>query len=199
MNKFYAKHSHKKVYTQLLFTFLNFIFMPTELDDDLNRLVHQVYKGKSLNVESTGVKTVHHTYKSNRASDKEFFKRSTESDGIDILNDDTDRISLKNYESDDTERGVIGIYENDPVMDEYINEMTSTIIKSCLQYKGEEQGDMLASCWLWDFAGQKDYFATHQVFLSQHAVYLLVTDSLEFSITTNQGIDFEGSAGKLLN
>lgn len=33
-----------------------------------------------------------------------------------------------------------------------------------------------ALCGLWDFAGQKEFYATHQVFLTSCAVYLLVVD-----------------------
>lgn len=33
-----------------------------------------------------------------------------------------------------------------------------------------------ALCGLWDFAGQKEFYVTHQVFLTSYAVYLLVAD-----------------------
>ncbi|CAC5373137.1 unnamed protein product [Mytilus coruscus] len=33
-----------------------------------------------------------------------------------------------------------------------------------------------ATCELWDFAGQKDFYATHQAFLTSSAVYLVVAD-----------------------
>ncbi|CAG2255515.1 unnamed protein product [Mytilus edulis] len=33
-----------------------------------------------------------------------------------------------------------------------------------------------ALCGLWDFAGQKDFYATHQVFLTSSAIYLVVAD-----------------------
>ncbi|CAG2205293.1 unnamed protein product [Mytilus edulis] len=96
-----------------------------------------------------------------------------------------DRITFTSYQNAN---------ESEPINDENINEMTSTIMKSYLKSTTEEQNDMLAFCWLWDFAGQKDFYATHQVFMSKCAVYLLVTDSLEFSTVENQGLDFEGSA-----
>ncbi|XP_052086073.1 uncharacterized protein LOC127723463 isoform X2 [Mytilus californianus] len=206
-----------------------------KIDDDLTRLIHQVYKDKILNVERATAETVidqepfsSDTDESKSVSDKELSKSSDDSDYIDDLNDDTDSDST---ESDDTARkGIIRpdihsvISDNkdnyvtvevdlklenvndrkinsypsgnlsDPVNDENINEMTSTIMKSYLESTKEEQDDMLAFCWLWDFAGQKDFYATHQVFLSKCAVYLLVTDSLEFSTVENQGLDFEGSA-----
>lgn len=33
-----------------------------------------------------------------------------------------------------------------------------------------------ALCGLWDFAGQKDFYATHQTFLTSSAIYLVVAD-----------------------
>ena len=33
--------------------------------------------------------------------------------------------------------------------------------------------DDLADCRFWDFAGQREYYATHQTFLSPNAIYLL--------------------------
>ncbi|XP_052075374.1 probable serine/threonine-protein kinase roco6 [Mytilus californianus] len=58
----------------------------------------------------------------------------------------------------------------------------------------KDQDDIKAFCWLWDFAGQKDFYATHQVFMSKCAVYLLVTDSLKFSTAEKPGVNFEDSA-----
>ncbi|XP_052074213.1 probable serine/threonine-protein kinase pats1 [Mytilus californianus] len=57
--------------------------------------------------------------------------------------------------------------------------MTSAIIQPFIYQKESKMQDMLASCWLLDFAGQKEFYATHQVFLSSVAVFVLVTDSLE--------------------
>ncbi|XP_052074212.1 probable serine/threonine-protein kinase pats1 [Mytilus californianus] len=48
-----------------------------------------------------------------------------------------------------------------------------------------------AFCWLWEFAGQKDFYAIHQVFLSNCAVFLLVIDSLKFTTSDNIGTDIE--------
>ncbi|CAG2200020.1 LRRK2 [Mytilus edulis] len=40
-------------------------------------------------------------------------------------------------------------------------------------------------CGFWDFAGQKEFYATHQTFLSANAVYLLVVDiSKDFTTKT---------------
>lgn len=38
------------------------------------------------------------------------------------------------------------------------------------------QTQQYADCGFWDFAGQKDFYATHQTFLSTNAIYLLVAD-----------------------
>ncbi|XP_071150425.1 probable serine/threonine-protein kinase pats1 [Mytilus edulis] len=47
------------------------------------------------------------------------------------------------------------------------------------------KSEQFADCGFWDFAGQKDFYATHQTFLSTNAVYLLVTDvSIDFSNQT---------------
>ncbi|CAC5383849.1 unnamed protein product [Mytilus coruscus] len=213
-----------------------------KIDDDLTRLIHQVYKEKSLNVECATAEmfvdqeSLVNTDESRSVSGKELSKRSDESDDIDIFHDDTDsesnnsdntvgigisrtdihsffsdnkdnnaaveidlnQIQQDNFKSEIVNDRKINSYpnenESDPVNDENINEMTSTIMKSYLQSTKEEQEHMLAFCWLWDFAGQKDFYATHQVFLSKCAVYVLVTDSLEFSTVENQGLDVEGSA-----
>ncbi|CAG2252371.1 unnamed protein product [Mytilus edulis] len=36
--------------------------------------------------------------------------------------------------------------------------------------------EQFADCGFWDFAGQREFYATHQTFLSSNAVYLLVVD-----------------------
>ncbi|CAG2246264.1 unnamed protein product [Mytilus edulis] len=41
------------------------------------------------------------------------------------------------------------------------------------------QREEFAVCGFWDFAGQKEFYATHQTFLSANAVYLLVIDLSE--------------------
>ncbi|XP_076084380.1 uncharacterized protein LOC143055122 [Mytilus galloprovincialis] len=211
-----------------------------ETDDDLTRLIHQVYNDKLLNATAETVidqePPSSKTDESGRVADKSLSTTASNSDYKDTVKDDTS--SVRN-ESDDTlwidsripdihsvipdnknnhEAVEIDLNEiqkdnvksekanghtfnnylnenvSDRVNDENINEMTSTIMKSCLKSTTEEQNDKLAFCWLWDFAGQKEFYATHQVFLSKCAVYLLVTDSLEFSTAENQGLDFEGSA-----
>ncbi|XP_071141746.1 probable serine/threonine-protein kinase roco6 [Mytilus edulis] len=207
-----------------------------ETDDHVRRLIHQVFKGKILNVERKAMETINDQkhFSSNEDgprsdSNKEPSTSFDERDTINIFNDDSkgesnasdDIVDIQTVISDNKDNHVMvntglnlmppdsfkleNIYdsdinhltkqsESDPINDENINEMTSTILKSYLQLKEKEQDDMLAFCWLWDFAGQKDFYATHQVFLSKHAVFLLVTDSLEFTIAENQGENFVSSA-----
>ncbi|VDI65638.1 Hypothetical predicted protein [Mytilus galloprovincialis] len=52
-----------------------------------------------------------------------------------------------------------------------------------------DQRDEFADCGFWDFAGQKEFYATHQTFLSANAVYLLVVDiSEEFKSKTYENM-----------
>ncbi|CAG2224185.1 unnamed protein product [Mytilus edulis] len=200
-----------------------------ETDDDLTRLIHQVYKVKNINVEGATKETVVDQQPVSSNADessvigKNILNSSDEMDHRGINDGDTEINSYVNFESDpivlrdkhvvdekelnkiepdnfelkNVKDSKLKSYpnknESDPVNDEKLKEMTSAIMTSCFQYKDEDQVDM-AFCWLWDFAGQKDFYATHQVFLSKFAVYLLVTDSLEFSTAGNQGIEFEDSA-----
>ncbi|XP_076084467.1 uncharacterized protein LOC143055217 [Mytilus galloprovincialis] len=215
-----------------------------ETDDDLARLIYQVYKVKNINVEGATEETVVDQQPVSSNADessvigKNILKSSDEIDHRGINDGDTEINSYVNFESDPTvlegisradinasasnnrdkhvvdENELIKIEpdnfelknvkdsklksfpnknKSDPVNDEKLKELTSKIMTSCLQNKDEDQVGM-AFCWLWDFAGQKDFYATHQVFLSKFAVYLLVTDSLEFSTAGSQGIDFEDSA-----
>ncbi|VDH97138.1 Hypothetical predicted protein [Mytilus galloprovincialis] len=171
------------------------VVYPTQVahvDDDLTRLIRKVFKRKSLDVEfaaaKTGVDQKHFssiTDDSRIASDKELSKYSYE---LVSKNQYHDQMSSVTNEND-----------YDPVDNENINKMTSTIMKTYFQLREEEKGHMLAFCQLWDFANQEDFIATHQVFRSKYAVYVLVTDSLELSTAENQGIDFEDSARKFLN
>ncbi|XP_071177906.1 uncharacterized protein [Mytilus edulis] len=49
-----------------------------------------------------------------------------------------------------------------------------------ISYVKKEKDSMtnqgLIECGIWDFAGEKEYYATHQTFLTPHAIYLLVAD-----------------------
>ncbi|VDI30733.1 Hypothetical predicted protein [Mytilus galloprovincialis] len=140
-----------------------------------------------------------------RLREKLFRRTTINSKMSNILNTDYDNETVGtnlnqiqhkeiNFQNDSNGKGNSNETEFNQVNDDEINQMTSTIMKSSLQLRERKHDDMLAFCWLWDFAGQKDFYATHQVFLSNCAVYLLVTDSLDFTIAEEPGINFEDSA-----
>lgn len=82
--------------------------------------------------------------------------------------------------------------ENESGVDENIDKITSAIIDTYLKPGDEEPQEMMAFCLLWDFAGRKDFYATHQIFMPKSAVYILVTDSLDSSTVENMS-DESGS------
>ncbi|CAG2216262.1 unnamed protein product [Mytilus edulis] len=45
--------------------------------------------------------------------------------------------------------------------------------------KEKNTSEDLIECGIWDFAGQRDYYASHQTFFTPHAIYLLVADISE--------------------
>ncbi|CAG2256064.1 unnamed protein product [Mytilus edulis] len=71
-----------------------------------------------------------------------------------------------------------------PVISEISNQVTHHIIETNMddilfeaKFQRERMtSDGLVQCGIWDFAGQKDYYATHQTFFTPHAIYILVTD-----------------------
>lgn len=85
--------------------------------------------------------------------------------------------------------------ENDSAIDENIDTIISEIIETYVHTLDEGQQNMIGSCLWWDFAGKDDFYATHQMFLSKNAVYILVTDSLDLSMHDNT---FDDPARKLL-
>ncbi|CAG2237589.1 unnamed protein product [Mytilus edulis] len=56
--------------------------------------------------------------------------------------------------------------------------------------------ERLVECGIWDFAGQKDYYATHQTFLNPHAIYLLVTNISDDIAATEDNTNFDSIEGK---
>ncbi|XP_076108934.1 uncharacterized protein LOC143076921 [Mytilus galloprovincialis] len=208
-----------------------------EIDDDLTRLIHQVYTEKNIIVKRAAGENIadkvqlgYNTDESIDVSDTDESSNVDENYYIDSLRVDSDNDSINSEESqtsipsihqfmpeniDYNETVDINLKreqpnnikfqneydininnkanESNPVSNADINQLTSTIMKSYIQRSGKEPDDTMAFCWLWDFAGQKDFYATHQVFLSNCAVFLLVTDSLEFSTAEKPGIDFEDS------
>ncbi|CAC5414038.1 unnamed protein product [Mytilus coruscus] len=73
--------------------------------------------------------------------------------------------------------------ENQLSFSEEIDQITEKIIEKMddiiLDAKTEKDKmtlEGLIECGIWDFAGQKDYYATHQTFFTPHAIYLLIAD-----------------------
>ena len=52
-------------------------------------------------------------------------------------------------------------------------------------------------CRFWDFAGQKDYYATHQIFLNPHVLCLLVVDIMTDIKKIDTNINFDDIGGNL--
>lgn len=69
------------------------------------------------------------------------------------------------------------------------NEKMDKILLRAKNKKEEMTLNGLVESGIWDFAGQKDYYATHQTFFTPHAIYLLVAD-IEDPIT---GTDDDGN------
>ncbi|CAG2184693.1 unnamed protein product [Mytilus edulis] len=69
------------------------------------------------------------------------------------------------------------------------NEKMDKILLRAKNKKEEMTLNGLVESGIWDFAGQKDYYATHQTFFTPHAIYLLVAD-IEDDIT---GTDDDGN------
>lgn len=55
----------------------------------------------------------------------------------------------------------------------------------------------MVECDFWDFAGQKEYYATHQTFCSQHSIYLIVADINEEMKDTQPDEHFNHIGGNL--
>ncbi|CAC5355479.1 unnamed protein product [Mytilus coruscus] len=68
--------------------------------------------------------------------------------------------------------------EDDKINELLIKEMNKILLgaKTMQTEKDNTTSEDLVECGIWDFAGQKDYYATHQTFFTAHAIYLLVTD-----------------------
>ncbi|CAG2251337.1 unnamed protein product [Mytilus edulis] len=67
------------------------------------------------------------------------------------------------------------------------------ILSSAKSEKDQMTSEGLVECGIWDFAGQKDYYATHQTFFTPHAIYLLVADITEDieDIHQDENADFD--------
>ncbi|VDI21663.1 Hypothetical predicted protein [Mytilus galloprovincialis] len=76
-----------------------------------------------------------------------------------------------------------------------ITEQMDKILLEIQKDKDKMTSESLVECGLWDFAGQKEYYATHQTFLNPHAIYLLVTNISE-DIAAEHETDFDSIEGQ---
>ncbi|XP_071146866.1 uncharacterized protein [Mytilus edulis] len=76
-------------------------------------------------------------------------------------------------------------------MKKKITEQMDKILLEIQKDQDKMTSESLVECGLWDFAGQKDYYATHQTFLNPHAIYLLVTNILDDLTTIENETDFD--------
>ncbi|XP_071179589.1 uncharacterized protein [Mytilus edulis] len=130
-------------------------------------------------------------YKSEFQNDVDV-KSNNESDGSSDISSNEDFTEEIEEELDLNENDE---QNNDDNILEKLNKITYDIVKQYVKHSALKQpAETFASCWLWDFAGQKDFYATHQAFLSSSAVYVLVADSIEFSNIEALWMDFEESA-----
>ncbi|XP_052073940.1 uncharacterized protein LOC127711826 [Mytilus californianus] len=76
---------------------------------------------------------------------------------------------------------------------EAIIENMNEILSGAKFEKDKMTSEGLVECGIWDFAGQKDYYATHQTFFTPHAIYLLVADITEDikDIQHDENADFD--------
>ncbi|XP_063418376.1 uncharacterized protein LOC134701164 [Mytilus trossulus] len=78
--------------------------------------------------------------------------------------------------------------------DDMMKKITDQMDKILLEIQKDKDkmtSESLVECGIWDFAGQKDYYATHQTFLNPHAIYLLVTNILDDLTTIENETDFD--------
>ncbi|XP_076085436.1 uncharacterized protein LOC143056236 [Mytilus galloprovincialis] len=72
-----------------------------------------------------------------------------------------------------------------------ITKQMNSILVGAKKDQHKMTSESLVECGLWDFAGQKDYYATHQTFLNPHAIYLLVTNISEDIAATEDNTNFD--------
>lgn len=89
------------------------------------------------------------------------------------------------------------LHTDDQITDAMIDHMDDIFLE--VKNKEVNSGD-LVECGIWDFAGQKDYYVTHQTFFIQQAIYILVADIRETigPIEFDENFKSDSSGGKIL-
>ncbi|XP_076085394.1 uncharacterized protein LOC143056199 [Mytilus galloprovincialis] len=72
-----------------------------------------------------------------------------------------------------------------------ISEKMDEILVKVQKDQEKMTSERLVECGIWDFAGQKDYYATHQTFLNPHAIYVIVTNISEDISATVDDTNFD--------
>lgn len=82
-----------------------------------------------------------------------------------------------------------------------IKEYMDDILFYVKDKKHKMTSEGLVECGIWDFAGQKDYYATHQTFFTQDAIYLLVVDIKDDieAVQHSKQFNIDLSGGKIFN
>ena len=95
----------------------------------------------------------------------------------------TDELNESKAESDPDKEFALKSEKRAELCDTLYDVMNVELPKECF-----------ADCTVWDFAGQKEFYATHQTFLTNSAIYLLTADlSKELSsqrLTKMYDVDF---------
>lgn len=127
----------------------------------------------------------------------------------DCVNSSEEQLSItreKQMKQSDQNPGpsILSFQNQNPInSDEAVKLTNEKMDKILLRVKNKKEKmtlNGLVESGIWDFAGQKDYYATHQTFFTPHAIYLLVAD-IENEITGNEGdgnVNFDTIGGKNL-
>lgn len=104
-----------------------------------------------------------------------------------------------NYNTDKPMTSTSANQNSDQIAEAMIDKMDD-IILYVKKKKGAMTNEGLIECGIWDFAGQKEYYATHQTFLTPYAIYLLVVDIEDDikPIQCDEKFNFDSSGGRNL-
>ncbi|CAC5416064.1 unnamed protein product [Mytilus coruscus] len=87
------------------------------------------------------------------------------------------------------------ISEKPEVIFKAMKENMNEILLSVKNQKGQMTSDDLVECGIWDFAGQRDYYATHQTFFTPHAIYIIVADIEDDIQVIGEDCNFDAIGG----